>query len=120
MRLKGEILKIEIFEKLIDYNNERVLVKFKEYAGSNTYSLKEIEEWEHSPNIIDLIEVGDRVNGYSIIELHKDPFNGKMIASTDVMKIDCWGDRYLVQFHEEDVESVVTHEQFESISYEVK
>ena len=54
VRERGEILKIETLVK--DYE-DGVLIKFKEYAGSNVFKLKEIERWKHSPNIIDLIEV---------------------------------------------------------------
>lgn len=109
IRDRGEILKIEIFEKLAYYNNERVLVKFKEYAGSNTYLLKEIEEWKHSPNIIDLIEVGDIVEIFDV--LHNDI-------------IFIW-DEEILKVLRKDIEngigikSIVTKEQFESMKYEV-
>lgn len=62
-----------------------------------------------SPNIIDLIEVGDYVNGCWVNEIkdgkpyhedYNDPF-------------------YSYYIENEDIKSVVTHEQFENISYKV-
>ena len=57
-----------------------------------------------SPNIIDLIEVGDYVNGYLVEFVDKD----------DKMLI-CFG----ATLDNEDIESIVTHEQFESMEYRI-
>ena len=111
----GKVVEIEDYG--IEFDNyivERYSEKFQTlYFGED---MEEIVD--HSSNAIDLVYPDDYVNGYRIVEVHKDPFNGKMIASTEIMKIDCWGDRYLVQFHEEDIESIVTKEQFKAIQYE--
>ena len=56
-----------------------------------------------SHNIIDLIEVGDYVNGFPVI--HKE---------NDILKCGL-----LVQFKENEIKSIVTKEQFESMSYKV-
>lgn len=74
---------------------------------------------ETSPDIIDVIEVGDLVNGYLIVGIGIDPFNKKKILRTSVDRCDCWGDRSLVQFHNEDIEIVVTREQLKDCKYEV-
>ena len=66
-----------------------------------TYS--ELEKYKSSSNIIDLIEVGDYVNGFPII--HKE---------NDILKCGL-----LVQFKENEIKSIVTSEQFESMQYEV-
>ena len=60
---------------------------------------------KYSFDIIDLIEVGDYVNGYkvrgtSISTLLLDNFN-------------------MIQIDEEDIKSIVTKEQFESVQYKV-
>ena len=67
---------------------------------------------EPSNNIIDLIEVGDYVNGCYVDEIISDN--------------DSWDDRkhfhllkFISYFSEEDIKSIVTKEQFESMSYEV-
>ena len=64
-----------------------------------TYS--ELEKYKSSSNIIDLIEVGDYVNGFPII--HKE---------NDILKCGL-----LVQFKENEIRSIVTKEQFSSMEY---
>ena len=54
-------------------------------------------------NIIDLIEVGDYVNGFPVI--HKE---------NDILKCGL-----LVQFKENEIKSIVTKKQFESLEYKV-
>ena len=61
-----------------------------------------------SPNIIDLIEVGDYVNGYRITT----------IGSNGIYAEDENG--YLIKmFTKEDIKSIVTKERFESMEYKV-
>lgn len=57
-----------------------------------------------SHNIIDLIEAGDYVNGFPVI--HKE---------NDILKCGL-----LVQFKENEIKSIVTKEQFESIKYSLE
>lgn len=59
---------------------------------------------KHSSNLIDLIQCGDYVNGEQITDI----WNGNRISSVKS------------NFNEEDIENIVTKEQFESISYKVK
>ena len=56
-----------------------------------------------SPNIIDLIEVGDYVNGRPVF--HKE--NNEVVCGL------------LLRYKEENIQNVVTKEQFENISYKV-
>ena len=63
-----------------------------------------------SPNIIDLIEVGDYVNGYLVIE--KD-------INNELRYIDL-KDRNMKYVKYLDIKSIVTKEQFKNIEYEVK
>ena len=63
-----------------------------------------------SPNIIDLIEVGDIIKGignmiFSVIDID---YNDKIISG-----VDFWCE-------EKDIKSIVTKEQFESMEYKVK
>ena len=57
-----------------------------------------------SNNIIDLIEVGDYVNGFPV--MHKE---------NDILKCGL-----LVQFKENEIKSIVTKEQFESMKYSLE
>lgn len=85
---------------------------YESYAIAK-YQLKE-EVIAHSPNIIDVIDVGDYVNGERVIYI--DNLTGSLrqynVAGEDIEKT-CghW---------QEDIKSVVTHEQFESIKYRLE
>lgn len=61
-----------------------------------------------SPNIIDILEVGDYVNGGQVREIKKD-------------YIRISGGEYIWQFLEkEEIKSIATKEQLKNIEYEVK
>ena len=70
-----------------------------------------------SYNIIDLIEVGDYINGYKVYDdfrLNKDDYGINFI------EIGIESDKFLNHYiREEDIKSIVTKEQFESMSYKV-
>lgn len=59
---------------------------------------------KHSPNIIDLIEVGDYVNGCNVVEIKND---GAVVSGG-------FGEIWLSQ-----IETVVTKEQYEAMKYTV-
>lgn len=65
---------------------------------------------KNSPNIIDLIEVGDYVNGIYIDTIEKEQ---KRIWHTS-----CYGDDDIV-FYNNDIKSIVTKEMFESMEYKL-
>lgn len=60
-----------------------------------------------SPKIIDLIQVGDYVNGYLVKDILDNGPNGLVVQTT----ID-----YL---YEKDIKSIVTREMFESMEYKI-
>lgn len=82
---KGKIYKF-------DTNNSMAKNGAKKYMVNCSY------------NIIDLIEVGDYVNGFPVI--HKE---------NDILKCGL-----LVQFKENEIKSIVTKEQFEQMAYKVE
>lgn len=57
-------------------------------------------------NLIDLIELGDYVNGYRVTYVYPNLIK---VDSTDIWEI-----------HPHDIKSIVTKEQFESIAYKVE
>lgn len=71
---------------------------------------------KHSKNIIDLIEVGDYVNGKLVVDKLQTPCRigkqGKKFIFTKNMNI---GEGYF----EEDIKTIVTKEQFASMEYKV-
>lgn len=69
-----------------------------------------------SHNIIDLIEVGDYVNGHKVLEIYKDRIkfgeDGLVLARRSNY------DNYYLYL--EDINSIVTKEQFESMKYSLE
>lgn len=62
---------------------------------------------------IDLVEVGDYVNGVKVLGFEKD--------NTNKVYLQCGMGTYYVicTYFEEEIKSIVTREQFESMKYEV-
>ena len=92
---------------LIDtfYYNDDVII------NDWTCGVKEYNILKSSPNIIDLIERFDLVNGHLVIcKMYE---NEKDIPTI----VKCVGDYY---FKEEDIKSIVTKEQFESMQYNLE
>lgn len=72
--------------------------------------------WKIKNNIIDLIEINDYVNGYKVIKINEPSL------ANDYKRIiycnECEG-LYQGIFTNEDIKSIVTHEQFKSIEYTI-
>ena len=69
---------------------------------------------KHSFDITDLIEVGDYVNGYLIMENE-----GKLKRGNAYVVFKRNGHDYLEIWAEEDIETIVTHEMMERAEYKV-
>ena len=61
-----------------------------------------------SPNIIDLIEVGDYVNGYKVLNVLDFNDNSKMLSLEKI---------YDSKITNEEIKSILTKEQFEEMEY---
>jgi len=68
------------------------------------------DEIKSSPNIIDLIEVGDYVNGHKVFKKEKYELRVEDRENT-------WG---IAILDETDIKSIVTHEQMEAMQYRVE
>ena len=70
-----------------------------------------------SPNLIDLIEVGDYVNGYKITDFTEiDKYNDEKILYAD-LNVNLSSE--YIAIHEDEIKSIVTKEQFESMEYRI-
>lgn len=72
-----------------------------------------------SQDIIGLIEVGDYVNGYKIVDLGKKTIDGDYTKGTPVIFYLTNPNTYN-SFTNDKIKSIVTKEQFQSMQYEVK
>lgn len=81
---------------------------------------------KHSKNIIDLIEVGDIVNGYKVLEISDSMYeNSKriLIYKNEKEKYERW--IYIQEYDgkvhtQEDIRSILTKEQYERNCYKVE
>lgn len=69
---------------------------------------------KHSPNIIDLIEEGDYINGCLVTAIYDEYKNDNTIQ----FETNYEG-RYRY-YTDEEIKSIVTHEQFNQVKYEVQ
>ena len=91
----------------------------KELYRSNYLPLTEdidINKINFSSNIIDLIEVGDYVNGEKIIRKLNDTFGRRIL----IYGFDDGKHQVANAIYEEDIKSIVTKEMFESLEYKIE
>ena len=101
IRTKGFICKVT---KIMEQDEALPLY----YCTDLGFGFLEKDIVKHSFNIIDLIEVGDYVNGYKVVEVTEYTFTTMEQGGYKVHHKECVT-----------IKSIVTKEQFESIKYEV-
>ena len=73
---------------------------------------------KHSRNVIDLIEVGDYVNGYKVLDIMEDMETGEIhLEMTSDYTNEIIGD---CTIYNDDIKTIVTHEQFSNIEYRLE
>lgn len=108
---KGSIGKFKSYG--IDDVDEKI-VYFKNNKGTTCVDENEIVK--HSPNIIDLIEVGDYVNGRLVLQVdYKNKNVCLLIPLTDTL-----ANTNIMWYGYEDIKTVVTHEQISNIEYRLE
>lgn len=118
---KGNIAKILGVDYLLDDNGCELnnieaiyLDKMVDEIGKDIYAgcvSQVFKECRASDNLIDLIEVGDYVNGSPVCDIKQDE-NGKTWVYTD--------SEYRYGYLKEEIKSVVTKEMFYLVKYEVE
>ena len=103
---KGNIYKVEDIDEIFIYVDREV--KYIEETNTSVNYVHKDNITKHSKNIIDLIEVGDYVNGYKVDEVRVSCFNSIIFCNI-----------YKLELVESDIKTIVTKEQFESVSYKV-
>lgn len=80
------------------------------------FFLREDNIISHSKNIIDLIDYGDYVNGYKVIEIDEYKTIGDVLEK--YLKVDC--SKLLNVIYKKDIKTILTKEQMEANQYVVK
>lgn len=96
------------------YDLDKDIMFIHEENWQNTCTKSQIIK--HSKNLIDLIEVGDYVNGHRVIYV----CNEEPCPSGKYVDIDCDRPSEYCTLWETEIGSIVTHEQFESMKYKVE
>ena len=85
----------------------------KQYYGFTIFrNVEKKRIKKSSSNIIDLIEVGDYVNGVEVIGFEKDNDNKEYLQCGV-------GDYVVCTYYAESIKSIVTKEQFEEMEYKI-
>ena len=108
---QGVIAKIiDIKEETGQYflNGNAVSLESKNYIADKNITIG--ENFKHSSNIINLIEVGDYVNGGKVYEKEE----GYIVINADFGRIF-----EFMNIYEKDIRTIVTHEQFSQMEYKV-
>lgn len=104
---EGKILKC--------FKSESMNLPIYYVIGSKTNSYVEYQDVKKvSENIIDIVEVGDYVNGKLVIDVKTD----YIFDYSEEVKIIYFSENDYI-YSIADIKSIVTKEQFESMSYEV-
>lgn len=98
--------------KIIDYHNDPTDYYFNCYETDLSMQLTEYDNIKSSPNIIDLIEVGDYVNGCLVLDIAQAPKKALYLLEKD-------NHCALIPRKNKDIKSIVTKEQFEAMQYKV-
>ncbi len=108
VRTENGIDKVAGYRREPEYENGHV-VWFKKSDSGCRFTDKDLPK--SSPNIIDLIEVGDYINKQRVCHIEYDEDDNLQYIFT--------GNNYQYALNEDDIKSIVTKEQFESIEYKV-
>ncbi len=102
-----------LIDRVIGFDTENIIARCKKYS----FWIENIVK--HSKNLIDLIEVGDYVNGYEIDEF--DDEEGNLYLGIPIYEdalMDCIEE--VKPLNTINIKSVVTKQQFEQMKYRVE
>ena len=105
-------IKIGKITKIVEPEHELSMHCYTVYDVDDNEATVDNYIIKSSPNIIDLIEVGDYVNGVEVIGFEYDNDNKKYLQCG-------LGDYVVCTYYEEDFKTIVTKEQFKSMEYEI-
>ena len=106
--------------KILNIEKQNKIIFLKKAQGidcvvADKYNPIEKEVIKASHNIIDLIEVGDYVNGIRIDSLSSNRFTGAKAVESNLLENDI--NRKCYFFENEDIKTILTKEQFENNCY---
>lgn len=103
--------------QIIDIDYEKEEVKLSIGSNVGRFETKMSYDWilKCDSEVINLIEIGDIVNGYTIEEITQDVISGKKKLLTGHWKYNFQGDGTLLQFYNEDIKRITTKEKYDTV-----
>jgi hypothetical protein len=114
----GHVGKLNKISTYIINNKDKTL--FSTNFGNKTYFISYKDIIKHSFNIIDLIELGDYVNGYMVLEKFTDPFIKVKKIRVDFINRNWQGDCSDETYSNDEIETIITKEQIKKIEFRIK
>ena len=112
---QGDISKVRYVDEESIFLEDSVWSKNDLYEKTGVLYFDDEEIAKHSKNIIDLIEVGDYVNGCLIVKIYKDPFlEGQINLWTNMLFPNKY---YKEKITDKNIKTIVTKEQFKNMEY---
>lgn len=112
---KGDISKVRYVDEENIFLEDSVWSKNDLYEKTDVLYFDDEEIAKHSKNIIDLIDVGDYVNGCLIVKIYKDPFiEGQINLWTNMLFPNKY---YKEKITDKNIKAIVTKEQFYNKEY---
>ena len=103
------------FYKITRIDENGLIYWNKIQCGWSMEQLKDIVV-KRSKNIIDLVEVGDYVNGHLVVEISKNAYNQKLV----ITEVDGKDGAIRHYYLEKSIKTIVTKEQMQNIEYKVE
>ncbi len=79
----------------------------------------ELEKYKFSDKLTDLIKVGDYINGHRVNYINKDRKRFNITFGDDYFNLKSKFNNDIYWLSKEDIKSIVTKEQFESMKYRI-
>ena len=122
-------MKVEEYIRTKDGIIDKVIIEYKGKCASPTCNCKHVSCEKNyydedkiiksSPNIIDLIEVGDYVNGHRVNYINKGREHFNISFGNEDFNLKSKFNSDIYWLSKEDIKSIVTKEQFSQMEYKI-
>ena len=113
VRLNNGVYGVVVINRIAEIYEDTILTENDGSMYQGEYAKEEIIK--SSPNIIDLIEVGDYVNGEKIIKITNEFADRKIL----IWGFDDGQHQIANVLYKEDIKSIITKEQIEQMEYKL-
>jgi len=110
-----------IISKVLEKHNRGLAYLYKLDTEKELVPIEHFDDiYKSSPNIIDLIEVGDYVNGHRVLNKYDNDF---VEVGVNLFTTSIYGNSYINElrnYASKDIKEILTHEQYQNNIYKVE